>query len=159
MSMFCYFYVSASEDCEVLLPPKRVLSLICSPGVLWIWCAFIFFIVGIIWLVLCYLTFVAVNVPGRPRIWLYKSIWFLISNKQSGIAWIHYTRCFMQLLPRHWALDNVTVLRSLPLLQRETVSFLSNLEVMQVHRSWNIAVNEYYGFKKTSKWKQSISVR
>jgi len=39
----------------------------------------------------------------------------------------------MQLLPRHRALVHGTVLRSVHLLQRETVSFLSNLEVIQVY--------------------------
>lgn len=57
----------------------------------------------------------------------------------------------MRLLPCHRALDNVIALCSLPLLQCETVCFLSNLEIIQVYCLRNILVNVYYGFKKTFK--------
>lgn len=67
-------------------------------------------------------TFVAVNVPSRPGIWLYKSLWLLFSNKCAGFAWVCYASCPMLLLPCYSALDNGTLLRSLSFLQHSIVS-------------------------------------
>ena len=66
--------------------------------------------------------FVAAIVPGRPRIWLYKSLWLLSSNKYGGFARIYYASCPVLLLPSYRALDYGTLLSSLSFSQSPIVS-------------------------------------
>ena len=66
--------------------------------------------------------FVAAIVPGRPRIWLYKSLWLFSSNKYGGFARIYYASCPVLLLPSYQALDSGTLLSSLSFSQCPIVS-------------------------------------
>ena len=66
--------------------------------------------------------FIAANVPGRPRIWLYKSLWLFSSNKYGGFARIYYASCPVLLLPSYRALDYGTLLSSLSFSQSPIVS-------------------------------------
>lgn len=61
---------------------------------------------------------------GRPRIWLYKSLWLLISDQQSYFPWVYHASFSFLVLPSDRALGYVTFLCSVPILQCENVSSL-----------------------------------
>ena len=68
--------------------------------------------------------FYAAYIIGGPGVWLYKSIWFNISDKPGCGARVYYPRKLLLHKSYSWTLVYIPPISSFPVLQCENVSFL-----------------------------------